>query len=302
MRKYNPKKNSSLGFIKPYRSISLTAIDVAFARTFSDIPFSKDIFNMIGEEKKRMTSVADEAKIDGMLIPKRIIPFFEARYKLINKLLKQSGIENIFDIASGLSPRGLTLTKKASVEYVELDLPGILKIKKEIVRAILRRSQCQKRPNLHFYPASALSNSKIMGALKFFKKGPVAVITEGLLRYLTHEEKIKVAKNIHILLSLRGGVWITPDISTKGSGKDARRRKKVTDIFSRITKTDIEANMFLSNQDAVAFFRKMGFLVEVHRILEVADELKSPKKLGLTRRETEQRMKNRIAVLLSVNK
>ena len=74
-----------------YGKIGKTAIMVSYGRTFTDIPYTKEIFKALEQE----AGIAPE-----LLIPE-IAPQIEARYKLISKLLKQSGINQIFELASG---------------------------------------------------------------------------------------------------------------------------------------------------------------------------------------------------------
>jgi hypothetical protein len=43
--------------------------------------------------------------------------------------------------------------------------------------------------------------------------GPIVIVNEGLLRYLTHDQKKIMTKNIKYLLDHLCGCWITLDIS-----------------------------------------------------------------------------------------
>jgi len=45
------------------------------------------------------------------------------------------------------------------------------------------------------------------------------VLCEGLLLYLTLAEKERVFANVRSLLQAYGGVWLTPDLTTKAIGQ-----------------------------------------------------------------------------------
>lgn len=285
---------------KTYDSISPTAISVAFARTFSDIPYSREIYKILEMEKMNTKSMA-EMTPGGFRIPPRRIPMIEARYKATNKLLQKTGIKNILEIASGLSPRGLVMTNDKSFNFVELDLPAILKDKEKLIKTILGKNGSQRK-NLHLFPANALDKKKIIKAAEFFTSGPIAIVCEGLLRYLTRAENRQLTKNIHKILSLRGGVWITPDIQTKKDMRIRKESKNNARAVSKITKTDIYKNAFLDKEDAFLFFRALGFSIRAYNPLKIAGKLVSPKKLRLTNKEVKKENSERTIVMLSIKK
>ena len=67
----------------------------------------------------------------------------------------------------------------------------------------------------------------------------VAVVNEGLLMYLTRNEKTIVAENIHTFLARRGGIWITPDVATKTYQRIASRC-----LFRQIATADAMTTSF----------------------------------------------------------
>lgn len=265
-----------------YDSISPTAWSIAYRRTFSDIPYSKEIFAEL--EKIRIASqlpdIPEEWKTSG------IAPQFEARYKLVNRLLDKTGINQILEAASGLSPRGLAMTANPAIEYIEVDLPNIISQKKMIAATILGG---RPRSNLHLEAGDALDLAGLKAATSSFDPDkPIAVVNEGLLRYLSFDQKAAYAKNVLSLLNRYGGVWITPDITLRetmeredvvAKGNNAR--------IKTVTGVDIDKNRFENVQQAKNFFEDLGFAVEVHSLLEIINELKSPKAIGQTQKETE---------------
>jgi hypothetical protein len=70
-------------------------------------------------------------------------------------------------------------------------------------------------PNLYFEAGDVLHREDIITATSHFQKsdGPIVIVNEGLLGYLTHEQKMIMAENIKYLLSCLGGCWITTYIN-----------------------------------------------------------------------------------------
>lgn len=68
----------------------------------------------------------------------------------------------------------------------------------------------------HIVSGNALNYDDFIKCEKYFNPDKeLAVINEGLLRYLTFEEKKLVATNIYNYLKKYGGVWITCDVTPK---------------------------------------------------------------------------------------
>ena len=281
-----------------YERISPTAWFVAYQRTLSDIPFSQEIFLEL-QETIESTRSAETEDLKKQMKPFEGTPVWEARFKIVNHLLKTRSINQIIEIAAGVSPRGLEMTKNPSVRYVEIDLPKVIQEKKVIIERLIAKSITSKRPNLHLEAGNALNLQDLLRATSFFEEKPIAVINEGFLQYLGPEEITVFAKNIHQLLSRFGGVWITPDISTKT--QDAKVLLRDETVLERaqklkhITGVDILKNRFENEDVAQAFFENIGFRVERHNSKEVIDELVTPQRLNLRREQTEK-----IAGLLTV--
>jgi len=164
--------------MKEFEKISPTAKLVAYSRTFTDIPFAREIAIKSNAKQSFEEQTGD---IRGS-------PIWEARYNVTDKIIKEHGITQVLEIAAGLSPRGLSMTRNSDVVYVATDLPQILEEEKEIVQSILAQSN-ESRPNLHFQVVNALDMESLSKAVTFFKKDKsLAVITEGLLPYFSMEE------------------------------------------------------------------------------------------------------------------
>lgn len=260
-------------------SISSTAWTVAHRRTFTDIPYSQEIF----DEVERILRDQGDSEIPEESISPQIAPQIEARYKLVSQLLREHSVQQVLEIASGLSPRGLEVTNDSSIEYVEVDLPQMMSQKRQIVGALGSKS------NLHLEVGDALDLDSLRGAAAVFDQTkPLGIIHEGLLRYFSFDEKEIVARNIHSLLEQFTGIWITPDITLRTVLKTASTadRKQIDKVGHRIG-INIDKNRFDNVDEAQKFFENLSFTVERHRYTEVMDRLVSPGRLGQSRRDVE---------------
>lgn len=185
---------------KDYEEISSTAIVTAYPRIFTDIQYEKEIYEWLSKHCK-----------EEVALYKNLATEIESRYKLTNKLLEQSGIKQVLEIAAGYSSRGLIYSQKG-YNYVEMDLENVSKNKRNIIKAIEEKAL----ENLKIIEGNALRKMDYDECEKYLKENePVAIINEGLLRYLTFDEKRTVAENVYNVLSKHGGIWINCDVTPK---------------------------------------------------------------------------------------
>jgi O-methyltransferase involved in polyketide biosynthesis len=262
-----------------YDSISSTAWQIAHRRTFTDIPYSREIF----DEYERILREQGESDIPEELVSPQVAPQIEARYKLVSRLLTENSAQQVLEIATGLSPRGLDMTDDSSIEYVEVDLPNMMSQKRKIVRTLGFKG------NLHLEIGNALDLDSLKAAAAALDETrPLAIVHEGLLRYFNFDEKAIVARNIYSLLEQHGGVWITPDITLRTVLKTASTEdRKQIEKVGRLVGINIDQNRFADVDAAHQFFEDLGFTIERHRFTEVMDELVSPDKLGQSQQEVD---------------
>lgn len=272
-----------------YKEISPTAIVTSYPRIFTDIPYEKEIYNWL--ESHCNVEVA---------LYKNMAPEIEARYKLTNKLLDKSNIKQVLELASGYSSRGLIYSKKG-YNYIELDLEDVTKNKIELLKSIE-----QNIPhNLNIVNGNALRKSDFDRCEKYFKSDEsLAVINEGLLRYLTFKEKRIVAENIYNLLSKYNGIWITSDVTPKKFIKS--QNSALQDLNKNISNITTRNNLndrFEDINHAKEFFGEIGFeILEVHKFNEVKDELYSINTLKIIDDKIEQTLEDAIIVVMKAKK
>ncbi|MFA5155058.1 MAG: class I SAM-dependent methyltransferase [Patescibacteria group bacterium] len=282
-----------------YEKVGPTAWGVAWHRTFSDIQYAKEIF----EELDRIVKPTDAAQIAYMDSARqsKIAPQIEARYKLIDKMIAANPTGQILELAAGLVGRGLAMTQAdPSLTYVELDLPEMARNKRVLLQNLAAQNGIKWPGNLYVEDGNALDQDSVMAATRHFAPKPVTVVHEGLLRYLSFDEKRKVADNIRALLEKFGGAWITSDITLKRLLKTEQKeerednRKRIL-LFSGI---DVNANSFDNEETATKFFAESGFSVERHSFMEVFDDLVSPPKIDLPRDRVADLLKDPVVYVM----
>jgi len=261
-----------------FREIIPTAILTAYPRTFSDIPYSQQIFDGLARQYK---------KIDEDLIVDRLAVELEARSKLIDKLLTSTGATQVLELASGFSSRGLIFSQKPNTQYVELDLPDLTAVKQKVINNILPIPN-----NLHIVGGNALRSNDFKKASDYFDiNKQVVIVNEGLLRYLNFDEKAIVATNIRKILEEFGGVWISGDGATKNfrNSQNKNMPSLNTTLMSTTRRNNI-GNAFESQEHFREFFDKLGFTLEFHSYTEVQDKLTSPIKLNVSNEDVSDKL------------
>jgi O-methyltransferase involved in polyketide biosynthesis len=223
---------------------------------FTDIPWAKEMLAWLRAK--------GSIHLDGPWnehATSEFAPFFESRFKAVNRILEERGFTQVLELAAGFSPRGMDLSQRGVV-YVEADLAESIALKREVVTAVLG----QLPANLHLCPASALDRAQLAACCAAFADRPVAVTTEGLLRYLTFGEKTQLAGNVRGILSRYGGLWITTDIHLRhwAQRRGPIDRETETKRFGR----SLDPNYFDDLEHARTFFEGCGFQVESRPLLE----------------------------------
>ena len=154
-----------------YEKISSTAKLVAHIRSFTDIPFTKEIAAASGAEKDFQTLTGKSAEFMTQSAFN-----LEARYKTTDQIIARYHITQVLEIAAGLSPRGLAMTDDPNVVYVATDLPEILEQEKAIAESILAKSNIH-RSNLYYRIANALDRESLLqAAIPFRSDKPLSLI------------------------------------------------------------------------------------------------------------------------------
>ena len=272
--------------LENYESISPTAIMTSYPRIFTDIPYEKEIYNWLSN------NCNEEVTLNKLLAPE-----IEARYKLTNKLIKKLNINQVLELAAGYSSRGL-LYSENGYNYVEMDLESVTNNKKRIINDIFKMND-----NLHIVSGNALNYDDYEKCDKYFKNNKeIIVINEGLLRYLTFNEKRIVGENVYRLLKKYGGVWITCDVTPKKFlEKQNIINQTLNNSLNKVTARNNLNDRFEDENHIRSFFKNIGFnTVEIHKFIEVKDELKSFENLDLNKNSCDELLENGIVAIFKI--
>ena len=199
--------------------------------------------------------------LDNMDFPfKARLLHFEARYQSINDLLEGLSINNVLELSSGFSFRGLDLIQKKEVNYIDTDLPEVIELKKQFIEA-LNSPNFKPLGNLKTLPLNALDEQQFNETVKLFPPGEVAILTEGLLMYLNPEEKLKLFVIIHNILKQRCGYWIVADVYVR-KDIDLRYAMVNDNLQGFYTAHNIEENKFESFVEAEKLFNEAGLVID----------------------------------------
>jgi len=240
---------------RDYSIISPTARYVLLLKGLTDIPYAKETAELISLPE---TYDRDFSKKDFAYWAR--VVHFEARYMSIDQLLSGLPVKNILELSSGFSFRGFAAVQEKDLNYIDTDLPDVVRAKKEIM-ALFQNKDTELKGKLEIMLLNALDEKQFTEVASQFPPGELAIINEGLLMYLDVEEKKKLCKIIRKVLEQRGGYWITADIYIKREQimPVLPVDDKLRDIFEKM---HIRENMFESFAEAEAFFKNEGFGID----------------------------------------
>ncbi len=264
-----------------FEKVSLTAQLAAYMRQFSDIPFAGDVAELLhSREVFEALLRGHDMRPDDLLW---YAPIFEVRYKSATAAIRRSGCRQVLELASGLSLRGLAMSRDADVNYIESDLAGISAEKAQLVDILRARYRLADRHNLSFPAVNAIEMSQLRQAVKTLRRdAPLAVVNGGLFPYLSRAEMQDVARNIRDLLLEFGGCWITPDFSIRSEVTQVSdQQRKFRRIVSAATDRRMYDNAFDSLGGLAAFLDRVGFKAAVSNPLDDLPEPVSMRVLGL---------------------
>jgi methyltransferase (TIGR00027 family) len=175
----------------------------------------------------------------------------------------QQGVDLVLNLAAGLDARPYRMKLPASLQWIEVDLPGILAYKEEILAG--EKPTCAlERVRLDLADVNA--RRKLFTSLHQ-RASKVLVLTEGLLIYLSPEEVAALAKDLGSGANLQR--WIM-DLSSPGLLK---MMQKTTG--KRLS--EIGAPFKFAPGEGPAFFSPHGWEpMEVRSMLKTATKFKRP--------------------------
>ena len=247
-----------------YSKISPTAIFCARMRAKQNVPFAKEIVNLIDTKfKEYIEDLPDYG--DTLNSKSDIIPFIEGRYYSLNESLSKVKNALIVEMASGLCPRSMEFLGKKDVLYVETELEGLINLKEKVLKEIIKKNGLNDK-NLIFMSINPLEKeemNKIGELYREKKKKQLIVIHEGLLMYFDKREKEIFRDNMKYLFEKydKKGLWLTSDFSRIKKDNEVKGKENIRDKISKVTKRKF--NYFKSEGETKEFLKKENFKSEI---------------------------------------
>jgi len=262
--------------------ISVTAKVSAYYRQFTDIEFAKEASRLI-EAPAAFEKILKDHGLEREKLA-FYAPMFEARYKSITELIRQSGSSQVLELACGYSLRGLDLTRRGDVRYVETDLPGVIRTKLGLVEDIRAHHSLAPSPHHIVTAADALDFEEVRASVASLNPGrELTVLCEGLVMYLSKAQTEVLAAHIRRLLGgFAGGCWITPDFTFKTeAGSLSPERVQLREAITGVTQRQVDASAFADEEELAAFLNRLGFRVQVRSQVDETPSFSSLDALGL---------------------
>lgn len=187
--------------------------------------------------------------------------------EIVLERVRRDNVDLVLNLAAGLDTRAWRLDLPPTLRWVDVDLPGILNYKTDMLR--------DETPRCAYEAITAdLTDARVRDAL-FTQLGAsasrVLVITEGLLVYLEESQVQELARALHAAPSFR---WWLTDLSNH----------KLLALLEKqwgATLSRGNAPMKFAVDHPESFFEALGWrVVELHSALVEAHRLKREMRMG----------------------
>lgn len=231
-------------------------------------------------------NILDKVKVrDPERVEKANAVYQEMHYTALNEYIEKNGYKNVIDLGCGVSPRGIMLARKG-INYVGIELPAVAEAVEEYAPMFLEDEELK-----HFRVAAAdfTDREAMLAAVKDLD-GPVCIVSELVLDFLSREKQDALFKNIHAILKEKGGCFITCDYTTGelfwdgtaaiyGEKPTRRIAEDTVKLYAEISETDFTGNVFETHEEAKAFVEAHGFNLQEVPVLDDASKLYSVQSL-----------------------
>ena len=215
-------------------------------------------------------------------LPLCISMISEILYQRTNELIKKLDNPIVLDLACGYSPRAMRVCDDSHT-YIGVDLPDVIANLEE------HHGELTAKRALNDYYSVDLTKREELVRLTDSLKAPATVITQGLLTYLTLEQKQILMENIRSFLQKDGGCWIIPDASPDRLLPDVLSAvlgdgalsvfHQMMKILDSIVKRNRDANGWQTTDEICEALEKKGFRVERVPLYTDTLEMRSPARI-----------------------
>ena len=161
--------------------------------------------------------------------------------------------------------------------------------------------------NLHFVAGNALDKNDLQKCLKYFELSkPIAIINQGLMRYLDFGEKRLLASNVYSIIEPNNGVWLTCDFTPaefiKNQDNNLSDENNYNKNLAKVTDRNNARWRFKDKEDAEQFVKSIGLKMEWHEFTESIPMLSSIRILKQAEKKVKPYLKDAYVSVLTINK
>ena len=204
------------------------------------------------------------------------------RHLLMDDLLaywiRERGVTQVLEIASGMSPRGLRFRRRfPEITYVETDLPGMSERKRRELEAQGCLNERHRVCPLNVFHGDGPQAMETVVAEHFTEGQPLLVITEGLTSYFTLEAIQPVWRRINELgRRFPGSGYLFETYWRPGESAFGRSINRLSGVLGRLSDSNVSFH-FSSADQVQQSLRELGFRsVRVHDPRDHIERLRLP--------------------------
>jgi len=209
--------------------------------------------------------------------------YLELRHRSIEHALEQMGPDRIIELGAGLSRRGITWAVDRDVDYLEVDLPHMVEIKRAVIAAKAPsavRERCAVRLRHEAFDVLGDDFEDWLAGQLAGASRP-AVIAEGVIGYFEMSDRRRVLRAIARALSRVGGGTFLCDLRAREGGRTVAAAAKLLRVGiwlvtrGRGTREDFESTRAIREM-----FSESGFVdaapVPVESAVPKLSRIRSP--------------------------
>lgn len=210
----------------------------------------------------------------------------ELHYSALNEYIKNHGYKTVIDLGCGVSPRGIVMARNG-INYIGVELEPVAKAMQEYTPMFLN----DKELNYIRYEVADFTDRDAMMATVKNVQGPVCIVSELVMVFLSKAQQDALFNNIHEILEEHGGCFVTADYTTGEIFYDGTAEiygEKATDIiaeetvklYAGISETDFTGTIFDTHKESMEFIKNHGFKIKRVPLLSDASKMYSVKNLN----------------------
>lgn len=203
---------------------------------------------------------------------------------LLDHLIRESGVSQVLEIASGMSPRGYRFRKRfPGLTYVETDIPGMAERKRRELATAGCLGERHRVLPLDVFHREGEQALETVVANNFREGEPLVIITEGLTSYFTLADMEPFWQRLAALGDrFPGSRYLMETYYLPESGVFSATIQRLSFLLGRLSDSTVSFH-FRSDEEVRGCFGKLGFNgARVHDPADYYDQLAIPHSRGET--------------------